>query len=88
MPSAVNQRVFDIPMAGSFVLSDDQNDLRELFDVPKEAVVYENLVDLREKIAYYLAHEKERTAVIDAARERIKNEHTYSIRIQKILQLL
>jgi spore maturation protein CgeB len=88
MPSAVTQRVFDIPMAGSFVISDDQKDLRELFDVPKETIIYENLVDLREKIGYYLAHEKERAAVIAAAQEHIKNEHTYSIRIQKILQLL
>jgi spore maturation protein CgeB len=88
MPSAVNQRVFDIPLAGSFVLSDDQKDLRELFDVPKEAVVYESLVDLREKIAYYLAHENERQAIVAAARKRIKSEHTYSDRIKKILQLL
>jgi spore maturation protein CgeB len=88
MPTAVNQRVFDIPLAGSFVLSDDQKDLRDLFDVPKEAVMYENIVDLREKIVYYLAHENERTAIISAAQARIKNEHTYSIRIQKILQLL
>jgi spore maturation protein CgeB len=88
MPSAVNQRVFDVPMAGSFVLSDDQKDLRDLFDVPKEAIVYENLIDLKEKIGYYLTHENERRAVIAAAQARIKNEHTYSIRIKKILHLL
>jgi spore maturation protein CgeB len=88
MPSAVNQRVFDIPMAGSFVLSDDQNDLRELFDIPKEAVVYENLVDLRKKIAYYLAHENERAAVIAAAQKRIKNEHLYVHRIKAIIDML
>ena len=88
MPSAVNQRVFDIPMAGSFVISDDQKDLRELFDVPKEAIIYENLNDLRKKIAWYLAHEKERTAIIAAARERIKKEHLYVHRIKAILEML
>jgi Uncharacterized protein conserved in bacteria len=88
MPSAVNQRVFDIPLAGSFVLSDIQKDLRELFDVPKEAIVYENCADLKDKIHYYLAHESERRLIIAAAQARIKNEHTYSHRIKNILQLL
>ena len=88
MPSAVNQRVFDIPLAGSFVLSDDQKDLRDLFNVPNEAIVYENLTDLKEKIRYYLAHENERRAIISAAQTRINNEHTYSHRIKNILELL
>ncbi len=88
MPSGVNQRVFDVPLAGSFVLSDDQKDLRDLFDVPKEAIVYENLTDLKEKIRYYLSHENERRSIITAAQTRINSEHTYSHRIKNILQLL
>lgn len=88
MPSAVNQRVFDVPLAGSFVLSDNQADIHELFDVQKETVVYENLVDLKEKIGYYLAHENERKTIIAAARARIKNEHLYVHRIQAMLRML
>ena len=88
MPSAVNQRVFDIPLAGSFVLSDGQKDLRDLFDVPKEAIIYENLTDLKEKIRYYLAHENARRSIITAAQMRINGEHTYSHRIKNILELL
>jgi len=88
MPSAINQRVFDIPCCGSFVLSDDQKDLHELFDVGKEAAVYESIGDLKEKLRFYQSHEPQRLSLIEAARARIMNEHTYVHRIRRILDLL
>jgi spore maturation protein CgeB len=88
MPFAVNQRVFDIPCAGSFVLSDDQKDLHELFDVGKEAIVYENLDDLKEKIRYFRTHDAERARIIAAAQKRILGEHTYAKRIEELLRII
>jgi spore maturation protein CgeB len=88
MPTAVNQRVFDIPCCGSFVLSDDQKDLHELFDVGREAIVYANLEDLKDKIRFYEKHESGRNAVIAAARKRISGEHTYRKRINDLLRFM
>ena len=31
MPTALNQRVFDVPACGGFILNDNQTDLKELF---------------------------------------------------------
>jgi spore maturation protein CgeB len=88
MPSAVNQRVFDIPVAGSFVLSDDQKDLRELFEIGREAIVYDGMEDLKDKIRFYRTHEAERVKIIAAAYKRILSEHTYAMRIGSLLSLL
>jgi spore maturation protein CgeB len=86
MPTAVNQRIFDIPCCGSFVISDDQKDMRELFEINKEAVVYDNIDDLKEKIRFFKAHDTERTRIIAAAQQRILCEHTYAKRIKNLLQ--
>ncbi|RJR15155.1 MAG: hypothetical protein C4581_12580, partial [Nitrospiraceae bacterium] len=40
MSEAVNQRVFDVPACGSFVLTDHQKSLEELFDIGKEMISY------------------------------------------------
>jgi len=87
MPTAVNQRVFDIPMAGSFVISDNQKDLHQLFDQP-EIATYETIDDLQEKIGYYLENEPERRKITGLAQKRILGEHTYAHRIRKIISLL
>ncbi len=84
MPSAVNQRVFDIPSCGGFVLSDMQSDLTELFE-NDEIVTYNNFYELKDKITYYSSHPEERKLISCKARARILNEHTYSHRLQSIV---
>jgi spore maturation protein CgeB len=87
MPTSVNQRVFDIPMVGGFVISDDQKDLHELFDQP-EIATYETIEDLQEKVRFYLANESARLKITGLAQKRILGEHTYVHRMQKIISLL
>ena len=88
MPSAVNQRVFDIPMSGSFLLSDNQKDMEELFDIGKEAVCYQSIHELKDLFKYYSENEREKFTVIKDARERIKKDHTYNRRISSIINML
>jgi spore maturation protein CgeB len=87
MPTAVNQRVFDVPMAGSFVISDNQEDLHELFE-QAEIATYETIDDLQEKIWFYQGNEPERRKITGLAQKRILGEHTYTRRIKKIISLL
>jgi spore maturation protein CgeB len=86
MPTAVNQRVFDVPMAGSFVISDNQKDLFELFD-KDELAVYESVEDLKDKVRYYLKNGQDRTKITERAAKRILGEHTYVHRIGKLLKI-
>jgi spore maturation protein CgeB len=88
MPSSVNQRVFDIPLSGSFVISDNQKDLLELFDRDTELAIFETIEDLRDKARFYLTHETNRNKIVDAAQKRIKHEHLYVHRVRRIIELV
>ncbi len=87
MPSAVNQRVFDIPLASSFVLSDRQADLGELFE-PDEIATYWSMDELREKVAFYAGNESERKRIVQKSKARILAAHTYRHRIAKMLSVV
>ncbi|MBI2423326.1 MAG: glycosyltransferase [Candidatus Hydrogenedentes bacterium] len=88
MRYAVNQRVFDCPAAGGFLLTDDQADLHAFFDVGREAVAYGSLEDLVEKVAYYQKHPDERRRIVEAAQRRIAAEHTHAHRLAALAAFL
>jgi spore maturation protein CgeB len=87
MPTAVNQRVFDIPLCGGFVLSDRQSDCDELF-APGEAALYSSKEELIDKIAFFRVNEDERRRISARARARILSCHTYSHRLETIESLI
>jgi len=82
---AINPRVFEIAACGGFQLCDPCRGLETLFDFDTELPVYRTLPELREKIAYYLAHPDERLAVAERARQRVLREHTYEHRARQML---
>ena len=84
MRDAVNQRVFDCPAVGGFLITDNQPDLHEHFDVAREMVTYDSLAELSDKVLYYLHHEDERKAITARARERVLAEHTHAHRLQTL----
>ena len=84
MRDAVNQRVFDCPAAGGFLITDNQPDLHDLFDVEKEVVTYESLPELYDKTTYYLKRPDERTPIIERAHARVLAEHTHQHRLQAL----
>jgi spore maturation protein CgeB len=83
MTSAVNQRVFDIPLSGGFLMNDYQEDLLNLFD-SDEIVVYQSIDELKDKFNYYRLHESERTRIVARASDHIFNSHTYKNRVSSI----
>ncbi|MBI5663597.1 MAG: glycosyltransferase [Nitrospirae bacterium] len=85
MGEAVNQRVFDVPACGSFILTDYQESLEGLFDVGKEIVVYKSRDEIPELVKFYLDNPGERKAVAERGRERVLKEHTYKHRLQMII---
>lgn len=87
MVSAVNQRVFDVPACGGFLLTDAQSDLLELFE-KDEVAQYDSLDELIEKISFFSVHPRERSLISSKARSHIIEEHTYSHRLKKIVNCI
>lgn len=88
MATAVNQRVFDCPAAGGFLLTDAQPALGELFDVERELAVYRTTEEAVELLRWYRARPRARQDQTRRARARILNEHTYAHRLRRITDLV
>ena len=83
MLSAVNQRVFDAPAAGGFVLTDQQADLELFFD-EDEIATYASLDELEEKVHFYLSHPRERLERTRRTQRRVLAEHTHTHRLKEL----
>jgi len=87
MPTTVNQRVFDCPAAGGFLLTDAQPALEELFDSP-EVACYSCFEECRYLYRRFRAHPEARRAIAARAHKRVMGEHTYAHRLQAIAGIL
>ena len=59
-----------------------------LFEPGVEAVAYDSLRDLVEKVRHYLAHESERAEIAAAGQSRTLREHTYTRRMAELAEIL
>lgn len=83
-----NMRLFEAAGSGIFQIADDLPGTREWFTEGETIVTYRDLDDLRAKVAYYLAHDAERQAIIQRAQAHVYARHTYDQRIAQIEELL
>ncbi len=88
MKGAVNQRVFDVPACGAFVLTDDRAQLAGLFEPGREVLVYETPEDIAGLVQRSLQDVAARERMVQAARRRILAEHTYEHRLTRLLGVM
>lgn len=88
MKGAVNQRVFDAPATGAFVLTDWRAQMDQLFEPGAEVIAYHSPDEATELAQRYLRDEPARRTVIAAARQRILAHHTYDIRVGELLEIM
>ena len=84
----VTCRPFEVAACGGFCLSEPKKDLALFFTPGEEIVTFDGALDLREKAAYYLAHEDERRRIAERARARVLREHTYEHRARQVASTL
>jgi spore maturation protein CgeB len=88
MKGAVNQRVFDAPATGSFVLTDWREQIENLFEPGREVVCYADPGEIPGLLERWLADEPGRLAVAQRARRRILAEHTYERRLTQLMETM
>jgi spore maturation protein CgeB len=88
MKEAVNQRVFDVPACGAFLLTDHQDALNDLFDVGNEIITYRSRDEIADIAGYYLRHPEQRKTVARKGRERVMQEHTYKHRVKSLIKYM
>lgn len=88
MKNAVNQRVFDVPAAGRFVLTDYKPQLEEIYDLKEEIVCFHDIEEIPDLIRYYLNHDNERQHKAIKAQEKVLAFHTYENRIHQMIKIM
>jgi hypothetical protein len=69
-------RIFEVCLAGGFLLTEYMPGLEKYFKIGKEIVCFGNKEDLCRKIDYYLSHDKERRAIARAGWKKAINNYT------------
>jgi spore maturation protein CgeB len=81
MKQGINQRVFDVPACGAFLLTDHRSQIEDVFVPGKEVVCYAHPEEIQDLISFYLTHETDRRRIAGLAYERVRRDHTYTHRL-------
>jgi len=84
MKGAVNQRVFDVPACGAFLLTDRRAQVERLFEPGREIMLYDGPEDAAEQLKRCLGDPGLRARVAAAGRARVLAEHSYDHRLRSI----
>ena len=88
MKGAVNQRVFDVPCVGAFLLTDYRRQLEELFEPGREVIYYNHPDEIPGLVEIYLNEPEKRQRISEAARKRVLAEHTYDHRMVTLVDAM
>jgi spore maturation protein CgeB len=88
MKGAVNQRVFDVPACGGFLVTDWREQMGELFEEGTETVSYRDPQEIAGLVGHYLDNPGERERIALAARQRVLGQHDYTHRMKDMLRAL
>lgn len=84
MPTAVNQRVWDVPACGGFLVTDAQQDALEFFGEDEAVVVYRSFEEALDKVQHWRRQPSRRQAVTARARAKIEAHHRYPHRLRAL----
>ncbi len=85
MKGAVNQRVFDVPAAGAFLLTDHRRQIEHLFEPDTEIALYRSQEEIAPLLERFLADPEARERLATAGRARVLAGHTYEHRLSALM---
>lgn len=86
--SGIPLRIWDVLGAKGFLLTNYQAEISYYFTEGEDLVCFDGVEDLREKVAYYLAHEEERMQIAENGYRKVKEHHSYVKRISDMLNIV
>lgn len=86
--AAMNLRLYEVPAAGGFLLTDWVEEIDRYFEQDKHVVCWRSLDELNDKARFYLAHDAARRRIARAGHEHVLNNHSYASRVRELLALI
>lgn len=80
-------RDFEVPMSGGLYLTQDNPELRHVFEVGREILTYRNLDDCAARVGELLADPERAARIRRAGRARALRDHTWEKRWEQLLSL-
>lgn len=84
----ITSRTFHIPACGGFMIHERTPDVLQFFEEGIEIECFSEVVELNEKIQFYLKNEKSREKISRKGYERCQKEHNLKFRAQQIVETL
>ena len=89
-PFANNMRLYEATGMGCLLVTDQKENLREMFEPEREVVTYRDAAECVEKVQYYLDDRNRGAcrAIAAAGQKRTLREHTYEARMKHLVELI
>ena len=84
---AMNLRLFEVPAAGAFLLTDPVDEIRDSYVEDRHLACWRGVEELRDKLEHFLARPAECEQIARAGREHFLVHHSYPVRARRVLQL-
>ncbi|MBN1832753.1 MAG: glycosyltransferase [Deltaproteobacteria bacterium] len=84
----LNPRVFTIAACGIAQLVDDQDLIKEVFELEKDIITYNNVETLKSQLRYLLNNNEVRESLARSAYIKVMEEHTYDHRIREMMHIV
>ena len=88
MKQGINQRIFDVPSCRGVVITDWTRQIENLMDPNKEIIAYKNADEIPELVGRLISDREMRLRVSEAGYRRVKMEHTYCHRLDKLVNIM
>jgi spore maturation protein CgeB len=88
MKQGVNQRIFDVPACKGVLITDWTRQLENLMEPDREIVAYKNADEIPDLVDKLIKDDPLRKSLGEDGYRRIKEEHTYSHRLEKLIDVM
>jgi hypothetical protein len=85
---ANNMRLYEATGVGTCLVTENRENLSEIFEPDRELVAYDNESDCVHKIEHLLNNEPKRAAIAQAGQRRTLDSHTYAQRMATLMDIL
>lgn len=85
---AANMRLFEATGTGTCLLTDDKQNMNQLFVPDVECVTYKNKQEAKEKIKWLVNNPTDLATIAKAGQERCLRDHTYEARAKQLNEII
>lgn len=86
--SGLPLRIWDVLGSKGFLMTNFQAEIPRYFKNREDLVCFEDVEELVELAGYYLTHEEERKQIAENGYRKVKEYHTYELRIRQMLDIV